>query len=414
MRLSEVGINALNEIVAETDARWQEAGYDLAAFSGIAVDVLGAARAYEVVRPEEILEWFSKPEATELQAGSFRVKHRVRFGQPAILVARRERFYLEALFWLEATTSIHQHGFSGAFQVLHGSSVHTRFDFDHEHELTPTLHLGRLTARAPELLTPGSTVAFRSGPDLIHSLFHLESPSVTLVLRTFYDDGARPQYSYLRPGLAYSPYPEDEVRASRLEALDAFRALAPDDFFAVVERWAGSADPELAFYLLRRAFDRADEPMDQERFLALLNRLESKHPELTRRLPVIFEDLRRTLHLQKLRRFVSDPDLRLFLAIAINVTGLKPALDLLAELYPDRDPMDELVRAASEVVVLSQTALTGLGVDIFDLFLEEHDLDLLPRILRRQPIAACDAERAREIEEAVARSPLFSALLSEG
>jgi hypothetical protein len=34
---------------------------------------------------------------------------------------------IEALFWVDGTTSIHQHSFSGAFQVLAGKSIHSRY-----------------------------------------------------------------------------------------------------------------------------------------------------------------------------------------------------------------------------------------------------------------------------------------------
>jgi hypothetical protein len=40
------------------------------------------------------------------------------------------RFYVEVVFWAEGTTAIHQHSFSGAFQVLVGSSIHTLYGFE--------------------------------------------------------------------------------------------------------------------------------------------------------------------------------------------------------------------------------------------------------------------------------------------
>src|SRR5262245_29195100 len=41
------------------------------------------------------------------------------------VVYRCEDFYIELLVWIDATTTIHQHAFSGAFRVLVGSSFHS-------------------------------------------------------------------------------------------------------------------------------------------------------------------------------------------------------------------------------------------------------------------------------------------------
>jgi hypothetical protein len=46
------------------------------------------------------------------------------FGDPPITLFVGPRFYIDVYYWLDSTTAIHEHGFSGAFQVLHGASVH--------------------------------------------------------------------------------------------------------------------------------------------------------------------------------------------------------------------------------------------------------------------------------------------------
>src|SRR5215210_575887 len=51
------------------------------------------------------------------------------FGQPPLTVFWDERFRVDVLFWHTATTGIHQHKFCGAFTLLAGSSVHSRYDF---------------------------------------------------------------------------------------------------------------------------------------------------------------------------------------------------------------------------------------------------------------------------------------------
>jgi len=52
-----------------------------------------------------------------------------RFGNPPITMFSGARFYIDVYYWLDGTTAIHQHSFTGAFQVLLGSSIHSRYSF---------------------------------------------------------------------------------------------------------------------------------------------------------------------------------------------------------------------------------------------------------------------------------------------
>lgn len=51
------------------------------------------------------------------------------FGQPAITLYSGERFLIEALCWHTGTPAIHHHAFSGAFRVMTGRSVHSRYSY---------------------------------------------------------------------------------------------------------------------------------------------------------------------------------------------------------------------------------------------------------------------------------------------
>ena len=96
---------------------------------------------------------------------------------------RGRGFYIDVLFWLDGTTNIHQHGFWGAFQVLAGSSVHCRFGFDLAEEINHRLRIGKLRLLETELLGLGAIRKILGGELFIHSLFHLDRPSVSIVIR---------------------------------------------------------------------------------------------------------------------------------------------------------------------------------------------------------------------------------------
>src|SRR3954469_23569299 len=109
------------------------------------------------------------------------------FGEPELVAYSHPRFYIQLLFWLDGTTAIHQHEFSGAFHVMHGSSIHAHYEFDEAQAVTPYLRVGDVRMKGIELLDSGRTVPIVSGARAIHSLFHLDSPSVTVVVRTQHD-----------------------------------------------------------------------------------------------------------------------------------------------------------------------------------------------------------------------------------
>src|SRR5256885_198968 len=80
------------------------------------------------------------------------------FRQPELVVYDDPRFYIQLLFWLEGTTDIHQHKFSGAFHVLEGSSIHSHFDFENAEPVSAHLRVGHLRMKDTRLLETGSTV----------------------------------------------------------------------------------------------------------------------------------------------------------------------------------------------------------------------------------------------------------------
>jgi hypothetical protein len=92
------------------EERWKARNYDERTFHEIAFQALQELPPVKHVAYEQVIEWaFCTPDLPEQKS--------IDFGQPPITLYRTSRFYIEALFWMEATTSIHQHAFSGAFQL---------------------------------------------------------------------------------------------------------------------------------------------------------------------------------------------------------------------------------------------------------------------------------------------------------
>src|SRR5215218_7342986 len=126
-------------------ARWKSENFSLAAFSPIAQAALEERPPAEHVDVSELIREFLLNDEQPFQTQSG-------FGQPELVVYDDPRFYIQILFWLEGTTDIHQHKFSGAFHVMEGSSIHSRFQFEQAQSISAHLRVGQLRMLETHLL----------------------------------------------------------------------------------------------------------------------------------------------------------------------------------------------------------------------------------------------------------------------
>src|SRR5581483_12174101 len=79
--------------------------------------------------------------------------------------------------------------------------------------------------------------------EMRHSLFHLDRPSVTVVIRTHRIPGADPQYSYLWPGVAFDPFSKPGLLQRQLQSFDTLARLQHPEFESLLTDALGRADP---------------------------------------------------------------------------------------------------------------------------------------------------------------------------
>ena len=211
----------IEELGARIDRRWRAADYSEDAFADLAAAALAAA--------ECSAEFFREVTAWGLgdHVIPFQVDADATFGQPPIClyVNPLQTFYVQALVWLDSTTSVHQHGFAGAFRVVEGQSVHARYSFAPDDPVNARMIFGSLDFRDAEVLAVGDVRTIERGNSFIHSVFHLDRPSVTLVVRTFGDTAKGPQYDYLRPCLAVDSSYKSPRLQRNLQILNAIREV---------------------------------------------------------------------------------------------------------------------------------------------------------------------------------------------
>lgn len=280
------------------------------------------------------------------------------FGQPELVVYHHARFYIQVLFWLDGTTDIHQHEFSGAFHVLAGSSIHAHFELAQAREITSHFRLGDLRLQKIELLETGRTVPIISGPAGIHSLFHLDTPSVTVVVRTHNDPGSGPQFNYLLPHVAFDPLASDALTARREQILDALAQIEDPDYSQLVLDMLSDSDFERGFGVLRDCHDHLRSLGEWETALAVF---QDKHGALAAGVAVTLEEIERRNVIIGLRSTITEPEHRFFLALLLNVPTRADLLTLVAQRFPEEAPVETVVRWAEELMEMSD-----YGAEILD------------------------------------------------
>jgi hypothetical protein len=257
------------------------------------------------------------------------------FGQPPLTVYAGGNFEIQALFWTGTTPSIHQHSFSGAFHVLHGSSLHLTWEFDVQERVLNHLLYGDLRLKNAELLHPGDHRPILAGSRFIHTTFHLERPTVSLVVRTMSEELERLQYAYDPPAIAFGPQQRasDQKRHQILDMLVAGGRRA--DYYSFLKTLLAECDTLAAFRYLRQAAALLE---SQRELNDVLESARTRHPKLIETIVPVLSYIRRQSGIIQLREKVSDPDLKLFLAFLANIPDRRVILDLIQYRYPLADP----------------------------------------------------------------------------
>jgi hypothetical protein len=324
--------------------RWQRKNFSLPAFSSVAVKALNELPPSEYVDLPELIRDFLLDDEQPFQTSSG-------FGQPELIVHDNPRFYIQVLFWLDGTTDIHQHVFSGAFHVMAGSSLHSTFDFENPIPVTARFQLGDLKLRETRLLETGTTVPIVSGPHCIHSLFHLETPSVTVVVRTHSDPGTDPQFTYLPPHVAIDPVHHDALTMRRKQLLDVLETTGDESYPDLVLEMLGALDLERGFLVLQNcvsllrslgAWDKA------------WNRFSKKHGNQASRLSPVLDEIIRRDAIVSMRSMIEDVEHRFFLALLLNIPERDVILKMVGLRFPGK-PLETIMRWAAELIQISET-----------------------------------------------------------
>ncbi len=396
---------------AEIESLWLERNYNEDDLPTIAADALRRADLPSKLSAWDVVDWSLKE--TELPpqrdvAG--------RFADPPITIYSGPRFHIDVYFWFEGTTAIHQHGFCGAFQVLLGSSIHTWYEFERKERINTFCEIGDMSLKVCEILEVGDVQEIWGGRRYIHSLFHLDRPSATIVVRTDRSPIDLPQFSYEKPYLAIDPFFEQHTTIKKIQMMGTLlRAQRPETDESIT-CWLRSCDLQTSYVALAslRAGLRSDQlkqmfspDVAMSRFRDLLDIVIERHGPKAAVLKQVFEHHDMLEEIIKRRGYVSDPEHRFFMALLLNVDRRPLIFELIKHRFPDADPVEKIldwVFDLAETRVVGIDSSNALGIADFG----ETEMLVLEGILRnstddqiRQESISQPPPNGRSIDEAI-------------
>jgi len=414
---------------ALVESRWKAENYNELLFPKIAAQALAEYDLPARVDPWDIIRWVhttpSLPEQRDVEG---------RFGNPPVTLFSGPRFHIDVYYWLDGTTSIHQHSFTGAFQVLLGSSIHSRYSFREDKIINEHFSVGQLALEDVQLLKLKDVRTILSGRNFIHSLFHLDRPSATITIRTEHTPSASLQYDYRKPHFALDPFFRNPVLIKKLQTIGLLLGMKHKDADAIISDLVCSSDFHTAYFVLAETFQQLkNNEMDtlfglslgKDRFKAILERCKSVHGEFTDLILPVLEEQERQMSIIQRRGTITSDAHRFFLALVLNVPSRQKILDLVKQRYPNQDPVETILDWVEELgrtKVLGSRETNALGMPEFD----DSHVFVLECLLRGKNLEEISQEataqyptenaaelmpRIPELVESLRESTLFRSLL---
>jgi hypothetical protein len=377
------------ELGLVVEQRWRDKNYSEELFPEIAEQALREMDAVGRVDPWALIHHLQQ--GLELPA-----QQEQDFGDVTITVYAAPRFRIDVYFWLDGTTSIHEHGFTGAFQVFLGSSIHSLYSFEREQEINAHFSVGRVLLKGVEGLGKGDIRRIFPGGEFIHALFHLDRPSATITIRTHQSPSALPQHCYLKPYLAFDPFYKEPLTGQKIQSVRMLLKMRHPEAYSLIGQIISCADFQTVFQTLEAAFyhlvamaqqsrtcawdGQPPPPEEWEHFQELFKKAHHKHGRLVTLLPPVIGEMQRESVLVELRSQITEPEHRFFLALLLNLPHRALILDMVKRRFPHLDPIDKICCWMAELSTVKSVRSPEMSILGAGGFGDEH-LFLLRRLL---------------------------------
>ena len=209
-------IDSLRRLATRIDREWTTAGARVASFPAVAARVLEDAQPHREYDLSSLAEWTLSRRTFPAPCNPFGP-----LGPPAFTVWSNGRFFVNVYAYTTPEVVIHDHDFAGAFINLSGTTIHATYAFPDAERVAPEVHIGELAVHEVEVVRTGDVRRIDPGRRFIHQVWHLDQPTVVLVIRTGpLPAPARRQFRYLHAGFATEVFRDDALSVA---APDRFR-----------------------------------------------------------------------------------------------------------------------------------------------------------------------------------------------
>lgn len=355
-----MAIAAIQHLADLIHSRWSATSFDDGAFPPLAAEALRETALHSSISAADIVESLISP-----WHSSDHLSHHV--CPQIVTLFSSTHFDVRGHFWVDEIGSPHQHGWSGAYQVIEGSSLEALFEFSQLARVRTSFRLGELRTRSIRMLNPGDTVAVEAGKRMLHALWHIDRPAVSVSVRARLQSDRT--MDYLRPGVAFDTLPRDIDWEMRGRCLDFLARTDTRAYQIQLERLARHADLPTTFFALRQAFLEYD-PVGE----AVLDAARSRHGDLFRIVERSLADISRYRSFNHLRPQVRERGSRQFLGLLY--------------LAPDRDAIHRFVAGQCP----NQPVFDTLGARLSRLLIRQeaaHDDGVPPPLCRAFGHIAC-------------------------
>jgi hypothetical protein len=361
------------ELGSVIERRWRDQNYDETVFPLIAERALAENPPSENVDAWDIIRWlFATTEIPSQQDVPGK------FGDPPITLYSGPRFHVDVYFWLDGTTSIHQHAFCGAFHVLAGSSIHSQYSFHPQQFLNEHFAVGEIKLEKVELLEQGQSKPILPGKQYVHSLFHLDRPSATICVRTYHTSIGSPQYNFVKPHFAMDPFFTEPFLLKQIQSASLLLRMQHPQAIEMIDDLLTRADFQTTFSLLdlargylsgKRLENEFGLTTGEEQFHRLTETARRRHGHLVDLIPPVVKEARRQNNLIHRRGQITGAEHRFFLALLLNVPDRRRVLELVAQRFPERDPIETVLEWVEDLTltkVWGSAEPNVLGIENFD------------------------------------------------
>lgn len=328
-------------LASDINSKWEVNQYTDDSFSKIAYECL-LQRMDNLMGYESILKWLMS--ATKICEQSSLGNS---FGQPPFTIYSDERFRIEALFWHVGAATVHHHTFSGAFSILQGETIHTLFDFKEKLQCYDHFRIGKLSINKVELLKTGDVREIIPGGEMIHSTFHLDMPTVTVVIRTHCHGKIKTELEYRPPGIAVNSCYFEPLLVKKVQALEFLQKVQANEQEKMLEIALESTDIFGNYLLLRQFYsNRAVNSND-----SCISIVKSRYGDfIVSSILQSIEEEKRRISIYKLRSSVIDSEQRFFLALLLNLPNLPLIVKFVNLRYPEYEPLPLICRWCEDIV----------------------------------------------------------------